>query len=123
MDYAQPARGADTLSNTFDSLPSASNHHSPSPARIATLNSLAEPPQVTWVEWDHLRFRVVALENLLVALLAEGTAGRLDRVRESACHVAPRRGCTDHPLTLLAAAQIVHLVERARHVKKQPGKA
>ena len=122
MDYAPSDRSAvahTSHTEAFSAATSNARHSSP-PARIETLNSLAQPPQVTWVEWDHLRFRVVALENLLVALLAEGTSGRLDRVREAACHVTPRRGCTDHPLTLLAAAQIVHIVERARHVKKNP---
>ncbi len=82
--------------------------------------NLAQPPEVTTIEWQHLRFRVVALENLLIALMAEGPASRLDRARQMACHVAPRNGYTEHPVSLFAAAQIVHLVERARHMKNHP---
>lgn len=117
MDFTPPDRSAAAVAQHMDHT--ATDGDLVAQAPFSELEALATPPVVTWVEWDHLRFRVVALENLLVALLAEGTTGRLDRMRETSRLVVPRRGCTDHPLNLLAAAQIVHLVERARHVKKQ----
>jgi hypothetical protein len=120
MDYTPPDRSAAAAAHHLDGAVAANDSPSTPAATASSLAGLAAQPLVTWVEWDHLRYRVVALENLLVALLAEGSASRLDRLREMSRHVAPRRGCTDHPVTLLAAAQIVHLVERARHVKKHP---
>ncbi|HEX5390781.1 MAG TPA: hypothetical protein VFW67_13540 [Burkholderiaceae bacterium] len=114
MDYTPPDRSAAAPAHLTDGDAAANENM----ASANPPDALEASPLVTWVEWDHLRYRVVALENLLVALLAEGSMGRLDRLREMSRYVAPRRGCTDHPVTLLAAAQIVHLVERARHTKK-----
>lgn len=84
------------------------------------LVNLAQRPLVTSQEWEHLRFRVVALESLVIALLSDHSASRLDRAREMARHVAPRAGCSEHPVSLFAASQIIHLVERARRYKGQP---
>lgn len=108
MDYAPPERNGSAA------------HHASEHATLDSLSRMAEPPPVTTVEWDHLRFRVVALENLLIALMADGPLPRLDRLREMARHVAPRRGSAEHPVSQFAAVQIIHMVERARHVKKHP---
>lgn len=116
MDYTPPDRSAAAATHPTDGDAAANDSIATVP--LGTLADVAAQPLVTWVEWDHLRYRVVALENLLVALLAEGSTGRMDRLREMSRYVAPRRGCTDHPVTLLAGAQIVHLVERARYAKK-----
>lgn len=118
MDYTFPERSADTTAHPTDTA--TGGHHAAPAARNGARYNLAETPPVTSAEWDHLRYRVVALENLLIALLADGPLPRLDRMREMASYVAPRRGCSDHPVSQFAAAQIVHLVERARHVKKHP---
>ena len=61
--------------------------------------------------------RVIALENLVIALLAEASERQLDRAREVAAYISPRPGFTHHPLTIHAAAQMVDLVERAGHFR------
>ena len=73
--------------------------------------------QLTNSELAQLRIRVIALENLLIALLAEAPDRQLDLVREMAAYISPRPGFTRHPLTIHAAAQMMHLVERAGHFR------
>jgi len=70
-------------------------------------------PQMANVELVQLRIRVIALENLVIALLAESPDQRLDIARDMASYISPRPGFTPHRLTIRAAAQMIHLVERA----------
>jgi hypothetical protein len=74
-------------------------------------------PELTNAELVQLRIRVIALENLVIALLAEASERQLDLAREMAAYIAPRPGFTHHPLTLHAAAQMIDLVERVRHFR------
>jgi len=60
-----------------------------------------------------LRARVIALENLLISLLAQSPESQLVLAREMATFIAPRPGYTPHPLTLRAADQMRSLVDRA----------
>ena len=60
-----------------------------------------------------LRVRVIALENLVMALLAEGTNAQRLLARETADYILPRPGHTPHRLTIHAVNQMVQLVERA----------
>lgn len=76
-----------------------------------------EVPDLTNSELVHLRVRVIALENLVIALLAEASERQLGQVREMASYISPRPGCTPHPLTLHAAHQMIQLVERAAHFR------
>jgi hypothetical protein len=73
----------------------------------------SEVPQLTNAELVQLRIRVIALENLVVALLAEASDRQLDLAREMAGYISPRPGFTHHPLTIHAAVQMINLVERA----------
>lgn len=66
-------------------------------------------------ELVQLRIRIIALENLVVALLAGASAHRLELVREMAAYISPRPGVTRHPLTLRASVQMNHLVGQAAH--------
>ena len=77
----------------------------------------SEVPQLTNAELVQLRIRVIALENLIITLLAEASERQLDLVREMAAYISPRPGFTHHPLTLHAAAQMIDLVERAGHFR------
>ncbi len=70
-------------------------------------------PALTNAELVQLRIRVIALENLVIALLADATDPQLERVREMASFISPRPGATHHPLTVQAASQMNSLVERA----------
>ncbi|MEO9132906.1 MAG: hypothetical protein ABI240_17100 [Sphingomonas sp.] len=64
-------------------------------------------------EMVSLHIRVVAIENLLVALLATSSHEQIETARDMAAYIAPRPGAAPHPLTTLAAAHMSDLVERA----------
>jgi len=89
---------------------------SPHAAPQASSPQSAAPQQVD-AEWEQLRVRVIALENLVIALLAESSAPQLKRARAMANHITPRPGFTHHPLTIHAAAQMIHLVQRGGHFR------
>ncbi len=61
--------------------------------------------------------RVIALENLVITLLADATDAQRARARAMATYISPRAGFTAHPLTLEAAAEMMHMVDRAEHFK------
>lgn len=64
-------------------------------------------------ECAQLRIRVVALENLVIALLAQASQRQLTLARAMAMHISPREGFTPHRLTLHAADEMRSLVDRA----------
>ena len=70
-------------------------------------------PQLTNAELVQLRVRVIALENLVIALLAKADDRQIALTREMAAYVSPRPGFTHHPLTIHAASHMIDLVERA----------
>jgi hypothetical protein len=84
-------------SSTTDGRDDARDHESP----------------LTNAELVQLRVRVIALENLLLVLLAQASDAQLLVARDRAAFITPRPGCTAHPLTLHAAAQMRHLVGHA----------
>jgi hypothetical protein len=77
----------------------------------------SQVPQLTNAELVQLRIRVIALENLVITLLADASDGQLDLARKMAAYISPRPGFTHHPLTIHAAAQMIDLVERAGHFR------
>lgn len=77
----------------------------------------ADVPDMTSAELVQLRIRVIALENLMIAVLAEGSDRQLDVAREMADYISPRPGFTQHPLTVQAADHISDLVDRAVHFR------
>jgi len=79
-----------------------------------------EVPQLTNTELVQLRVRVIALENLVTALLAQASGRQLEVAREMAAYICPRPGFTQHPLTIHAAAQMIHIVERAARFHDLP---
>jgi hypothetical protein len=72
-----------------------------------------ERPPLTDAELEQLRVRVIALENLVIALLVRAPVCQLSLAREMANYILPRPGCTRHPLTLRAADEMLSLVDRA----------
>jgi hypothetical protein len=82
----------------------------------------SEVPELTNAELVHLRVRMIALENVVIALLAESSDRQLDHVREMAAYISPRPGFTEHPLTIHAADHMLHLVERALRFRVMPPK-
>jgi hypothetical protein len=73
----------------------------------------ADVPELTNAELVALRVRVIALENLMISLLATASNQQLELAREMAGYISPRPGFTHHPLTIHAAAHMVELVERS----------
>ncbi len=78
-------------------------------------------PPLTNAELVQLQVRVIALENLVIALLAEASDAQRELVRDMATYISPRLGFTRHPLTLHAATQMLHLMDRARHFSELDG--
>lgn len=74
-------------------------------------------PVLTNTELVQLRGRVIALENLVTALLSGAPALQHDFVRSMAAQISPRPGTTQHPLTVQATSQMNALVERAIHYR------
>ena len=74
------------------------------------------PPALTDAELVQLQIRVIALENLVMALLAHAAVSTHDQVTGLAAYISPRPGFTPHRLTLHAAGQMRHLRVRAQHL-------
>ena len=88
------------------------------PATVSAPDNERIPiPQLTNAELVTLRIRVIALENLMISLLAIASDDQLKLAREMAGYISPRPGFTQHPLTIHAAAHMVDLVERADHFR------
>lgn len=83
----------------------------------AAQEELPDVLDMTNTELVLLRVRVIALENILIAVLAEGS----DEQRQTACKMAqiisPRTGATQHELTIRAAQHMNDIVYRAIHIK------
>lgn len=73
--------------------------------------------ELTNTELVHLRIRVIALENLMIAVLAEGSDRQRDIARQMAAYITPRPGHIPHPLTIEAAHHMTDLVRRALHYR------
>jgi hypothetical protein len=98
---------------------SAADSNAPQPAS-AVRNEERDVAELTNAELVQLRIRVIALENVMITLLAAASDRQLDLVREMAATISPRPGSTQHPLTLHAANQMNHLVDRAGHFRVEP---
>ncbi len=77
----------------------------------------AAAPVMTNTELVHLHIRVIALENILIAVLAEGSEQQREVARSMADLIAPREGTTPHALTIQAAKHIADFVDRAGHYR------
>ena len=80
----------------------------------------ADVPHKANTELVLLRVRVIALENLLIAVLAEGSDRQRQAAREMADAISPRAASTQHPLTIRAAQHMTDLVDRAARVRAAP---
>lgn len=70
-------------------------------------------PDMTIAELEQLHIRMIALENLVIALLAAATDQQLALAREMTAYISPRPGATHHPLTTHAARDMANILERA----------
>ncbi|MFT5537913.1 hypothetical protein [Parasphingorhabdus sp.] len=74
-------------------------------------------PEMTNTELVQLRVRVIALENIVLALLADQPAETYDKVREMAELISPRQEATQHPLTIEAALHMNRFADRAERFR------
>lgn len=77
-------------------------------------------PKMVEAELVALHVRIIALENLVISLLATATDQQLDLAREMAAYISPRAGFTPHPMTTRAADHMIDLVERAARFRTDP---
>jgi len=76
-------------------------------------------PKMGDAEFEALHVRVIALENLVIALLAAASDREMEVARKMASYISPRPGFTHHPLTLHAAGHMKGLVERAARFRSK----
>jgi hypothetical protein len=85
----------------------------------ALAESQVPMPENNAAELGALHVRIIALENLVISLLAAASGEQREQAREMARYITPRPGFTHHPLTTHAAAHMVDLVERAARFRSQ----
>lgn len=90
------------------------------PTKTTPLAGHAEAPPLTNIELVQLRIRVIALENLVIALLAAASDRPLEVAREMATHLSDVKDRVHHPLTVQAAVQMTDLIERAGPYRPTP---
>ena len=84
-----------------------------SQAEVAAAGDQVPMPENGTAEVGALHIRMIALENLVVSLLATASDRQIEQAGEMARYISPRPGATHHPLTTHAAAHMADLVERA----------
>jgi len=99
----------------FKALSRWDNEGGAGPSHLGMKPSEAQPPvpALANAELVQLQTRVIALENLLIALLAGASDRQIKLAREGAVAIRPRPGCYPHPLTINAANHMDHLVQRS----------
>ena len=117
-DLSDPSRQRQMTLSRWDNEGGAG----PAGPQEGLISGEAQPdvPELTNAELVQLRVRVIALENLIITLLAAGTDRQLDLAREMAAYISPRPSFTQHPLTIHAASHMIGLVERAGHFRASP---
>ena len=70
---------------------------------------------VTNAELVQLRVWLIALGNLVIALLAQAPRSQLDLSGEMVGNIFQPPGCSQHPPPIHAANRMISLVERADH--------
>ena len=90
------------------------------PQDIFVASGLQTEVHLTNAELKQLQLRVIALENLVTALLAQASEGQLELASALAAYITPKQGSTPHHLTIHAARQMKHLISRAGVLKAMP---
>jgi hypothetical protein len=84
---------------------------------LTLIGKQSDVPPLTDVEIMQLRVRVIALENLVIALLAHSSDHVQLTAREMADYILPKPGATQHRLTTHAATHMIDLLERSKHFR------
>jgi hypothetical protein len=113
-----PRQNSDDWSQVIQRQQALSRWENEGGAAGPTAAPMADKKQIPTPEMSNadlvaLHVRVIALENLLIALLATASDQQLELAREMAGYISPRPGFTPHPLTLHAAAHMIDLIERS----------
>ena len=109
-DLLQPRSQAEAALSSWENEGGTSEKQ-PAENRAAHQDSA----QSTSTEMERLHIRMIAAENLLIALPAQDPHRPGQLARAMATFISLRPGFTPHARTLGAAAQMVHVVERAHH--------
>ena len=91
------------------------------PSSAADDPELANAPVLSNSALVQLRIRVIALENLVIALLARAPAEQLDLVRELAACISQAPGFSDDRMTARALNEMLRLLERSAHFRIDAG--
>ena len=83
----------------------------------ASVELLGDALPLTNAVLVQLQIRVIALENLLAALLVDASDLQLNLAREIADCITPGPGFTAHRLTIHAAVRMTRLIERSGHLR------
>ena len=75
------------------------------------------PGKIGDAEDGNMLVRLIAVENIIVALLADAPDSQSVQVREMAKYITPREGSTPHRLTTEAARNMLAMLERAARYK------
>ena len=86
-------------------------------AQTELKNRTSEDPHIGNAELVQLRVRVIALENIVLALLSENPDKTHEKVRALAELISPREDATQHPLTTEAASHMSRFADRAARFK------
>jgi hypothetical protein len=108
LDLAQLRQKALSRWENEGGAPPGGHHES-----LQSTEAQSEGFPLTNAELAQLRVRIIALENTVISLLARSSTQQLNHVREMAAYICPRPGFTPHHLTIRAAAEMIHLIERA----------
>ena len=108
----------------FKSLSKGVDDGGAAPAQPGQIPGEASPDglPLTNAELVQLQTRVIALENLVIALLADASDWQRELAREGANYIRPKAGRARHMLTTHAADLMDHLVQRSAvfRVSDQP---
>lgn len=77
----------------------------------------ATVPPLGNAELVQMQTRVIALENVVIAMLVQASDEQLDLIRAMADYISPRPGTRQHPLTIGAAGEMISLIERSAHFR------
>ncbi|SDG85364.1 DUF1971 domain-containing protein [Pelagibacterium luteolum] len=105
----------------WDSEGGASSNEPPAPMEPG--RDREQDPQLSNAELVNLRVRVIALENLVIALMSQASNQEVDIAKEMAALILPRPGYKQHPLTIKAAEHMSDLLDRAARFKSMPPSA
>jgi hypothetical protein len=89
--------------------------------RVSPTSTEGQIPPSTMgdAELQTLHVRVIALESLVVSLLASASDRQRKQAETMAAYISPRSGITQHQLTVQAATHIIDLVKRAAPLRRR----